>query len=107
MMRCVCDHSSGQVDGETCRACRGSGQPWTSTIGYAETAAALEALLGLPEGAIPVNRVQIAMDPGDEALVFRLVLPAGSPRINPQDKGAIRDMVTAGHWELGLLTRQR
>ena len=102
---CVCDHSSGQVDGETCRTCGGSGRRWTSTIGYLETARALEALCGIPEGSVPVNRVQITMNPGDEALVFRLVLPTGSPRIDPKDKGQIARYLDAGYWELGRICR--
>lgn len=52
------------------------------------------------------HRVQIRMDPGDEALVFRLVLPAGSPRLNPQDKGQILCHVSQGHWELDMLRRR-
>jgi hypothetical protein len=73
-----------------------------STIGYEETAAALSQILGVP---ISVNRKTIVMEPGDEALVFRLVLPPGSPRIDPKDKGQIAQHVKAGHWELGLLKR--
>lgn len=79
--------------------------PPLSTIGYAETATALAELLGLDPDDVPVNRLQIRMEAGDEALVFRLTLPAGSPRINPADKGQIAGHVEAGHWELGLLRR--
>jgi len=78
--------------------------PVTSTIGYAETAAALAELLG---AAIPVDRRTIVMQPGDEALVFRLVLPPGSTRIDPRDKGALGREVLAGHYELGILRRER
>lgn len=74
----------------------------TSTIGYAETAAALTVLLGVP---IAVDRRVIIMEVGDEALVFRLVLPPGSPRIDPTDKGRIGNLLTQGHFELGILTR--
>lgn len=73
-----------------------------SAIGYAETAAALSLLLN---AAIPVQRVQIAMQPGDEALVFRLVFPPGTPRIDPWDKGRLGELLEAGHWELGFLVR--
>ena len=73
-----------------------------STIGYEETAFALSVLLGAP---IQVNRITIRMEPGDEALVFRLVLPPGTPRIQPHEKGRITEHVKAGHWELGLLKR--
>lgn len=73
-----------------------------STIGYAETAAALGELLGVE---IPVDRRSITMEPGDEALVFRLVFPPGTPRIDPKDKGALGAALVAGHYELGILTR--
>ena len=74
-----------------------------STIGYEETAEALSQLLNV---YVPVNRITIRMQPKDEALVFRLVLPPGSPRIDPKDKGQIASHVKAGHWELGLLTME-
>jgi hypothetical protein len=80
----------------------GDGSDVLSTIGYEETALALSEILGRP---VPVNRVTVKMQPGDEALVFRLVLPPGSPRIDPKDKGQIAKHVKAGHWELGLLVR--
>jgi hypothetical protein len=73
-----------------------------STIGYAETASVLSALAGIP---IPVNRVQIRMEPGDEALVFRVVLPPGSPRLDPQNKGQIAALIAAQAWEIGVLRR--
>ena len=87
---------------EEAREWYGDGVDVVSTIGYEETAQALSQLLGRP---VPVNRVTIKMESGDEALVFRLVLPPGSPRIDPKDKGAIAQHVQAGHWELGLLRR--
>lgn len=73
-----------------------------SAIGYAETAAALGELLGT---YVPVHRVQIVMSPGDEALVFRLALPPGTPRIDPADKGRLGNIVRSGQFELGLLLR--
>lgn len=73
-----------------------------STIGYAETAAALSELLSVE---IPVDRRSITMEKGDEALVFRLVFPPGTPRIDPKDKGALGAALLAGHYELGLLRR--
>lgn len=76
--------------------------PWFSTIGYPETAAALAALTGI---AIPVNRKQISMQAGDEALVFRLVLPAGTPRLDPADKGRLTPEFIRKHAEIGLLTK--
>lgn len=75
---------------------------FTSTVGYEQTAEALEQLLGVP---VPVDRRTITMQAGDEALVFRLAFPPGTPRINPGDKGALSKAVMAGHFELGLLTR--
>jgi len=80
----------------------GNGAGVVSTIGYEETASALSYLLGSP---VAVNRVTIKMYRGDEALVFRLVLPPGSPRIDPKDKGQIMQHVNAGNWELGLLKK--
>lgn len=87
-------------------ACHCGYHPPQSTIGYAETANALALLLGISAAEVPVNRVQIRMDVGDEALVFRLGLPPGSPRIDPHDKGQMMSHITRGHWELGLLVRQ-
>lgn len=77
-------------------------EAFTSTVGYEETAAALSVLLGCD---VAVNRVMIQMQPGDEALVFRLALPPGTPRINPQDKGRILQALESQHFEIGLLRR--
>jgi hypothetical protein len=90
------------ITSEEAREWYGDGAEVVSTIGYEETAQALSQLLGRP---VPVNRVTIKMEVGDEALVFRLVLPPGSPRIDSKDKGTITQHVQAGHWELGLLRR--
>jgi hypothetical protein len=38
--------------------------------------------------------------------VFRLVLPPGSPRIAPGDKGALGRALLARHYELGILRRE-
>lgn len=76
--------------------------PVASTIGYPETADALAELLGQP---VAVDRRTITMAPGDEALVFRLAFPPGTPRIAPGDKGALGRALLAGHYELGLLVR--
>ena len=75
---------------------------YISTIGYEQTSAALERLTG---HRVPVNRVTIEMQPGDEALVFRLKFPPGTPRIDPQDKGKLEEHLLAGHYELGLLRK--
>ncbi len=77
--------------------------PYASTLGYAETAALASEILGVP---VPVDRRVIRMAPGDEALVIRLALPPGSPRIDPADKGRLGQAVLAGHVELGVLTRE-
>lgn len=73
-----------------------------STIGYEQTADALSQLLGRP---VRVDRRTITQQVGDEALVFRLVFPPGSPRIDPGDKGRLSAALMAGHYELGLLVR--
>ena len=74
-----------------------------SAVGYEQTAEALTELLGVP---VAVHRIFVDMAAGDEALVFRLKLPHGSPRIEPQDKGRLSDAIIAGHFELGLLYRE-
>ena len=52
-----------------------------------------------------VNRKTITMEAGDEALVFRLAFPPGTPRIDPGGKGKLSQAILAGHYELGLLVR--
>jgi hypothetical protein len=89
------------VTAEEARAWAGLG-PWQSTIGYTETASLAEVILGV---RVPVDRRVIRMEVGDEALVIRLALPPGSPRINPADKGRLGQAVVEGHVELGLLRR--
>lgn len=86
----------GLGDSDPCARFR----PPISTIGYQETADALSALVGLP---VAVDRRTITMAPGDEALVFRVVLPPGAPRIAPGDKGRISQIIHDGQWELGIL----
>jgi hypothetical protein len=92
------------VTPEDARTWYGDGANVFSTIGYPETAEALSLMLGKPIKAI---RITIEMQPGDEALVFRLTLPPGSKRIDPKDKGLIAAHVLSGYWELGLLRRVR
>ncbi len=75
---------------------------WVSTVGYAETAEALATLAGME---IPVNRVIIKMEPGDEALVFRVVLPPGTPRITPEMKGMLTREFIEQNSEIGILKR--
>jgi uncharacterized protein DUF1874 len=90
------------IDAQTARVWLESGA-FVSTCGYAETAAALEQLCGVP---IPVNRQIITMQTGDEALVFRLVLPPGSQRVAPGSKGNLSVDFIAQHCEIGLLRRR-
>lgn len=79
-----------------------SAGPWTSTIGYSETAAALSEVAGMN---IPTDRRTIVMKPGDEALVFRLVLPPGERRTEPLSKGGLGREYILAHCEIGVLTR--
>lgn len=67
-----------------------------SAIGHASTAAWLERLLGMPIG---VHRITIQMQPGDQALVVRLLqrLPEGVV-LGETDLDRVA-------FELGLLTR--
>ncbi|MEM3857275.1 MAG: DUF1874 domain-containing protein [Thermoproteota archaeon] len=78
-----------------------SSDEYLSTIGYEETASVLSEALGVK---VPVNRRTVRMKEGDRAIVFRIVLPEGSPRIDPKDKGQISAVIAKNQWELGLLT---
>lgn len=75
---------------------------FVSTVGYEQTADALTQLLGTQ---VPVDRRTVTMQPGDEALVFRLAFPPGTPRIDPADKGRLSAALLAGYYELGMLIR--
>lgn len=75
---------------------------FVSTVGYEQTAVALTELLGVD---VTVDRRTITMQTGDEALVFRLAFPPGTPRIDPSDKGRLSEALLAGHYELGVLQR--
>jgi len=72
-----------------------------SAIGYQEIARALEILLGLKEGSIDVNRRQIQMKQGDEALIFRLTCRVK----NPCEKGSLSTEFVLAHHELGVLKK--
>jgi hypothetical protein len=73
--------------------------PVESTIGYQETAEALSVLLGQP---VEINRRMVRMEPGDEALVFRLTVRLADPSV----KGRINDPDwIAEHSEIGILSR--
>lgn len=71
-------------------------QGFASAIGHPASAQLLSELLGIP---VPVNRVAIAMQPGDQAIVLRLNcrLPEGKVLSAEEMKGL--------SFELGMLTR--
>ena len=71
-----------------------------STIGYQATADALSELTGRP---VALNRVQIKMQPGDQALVFRLTCRLDDPAM----KGKLSAEFVRGNCEIGLLTRTK
>jgi hypothetical protein len=71
---------------------------FVSAIGYAETAQALASILGVQ---IPVQRIEVRMEPGDEALVFRLRV-----RPEPSTKGNLGQDFLAQNTEIGLLVRE-
>lgn len=73
-----------------------------STIGYKETAYALSILLD-PCGrvSIPVNRLQIRMQSGDEALVFRLTIRLDDPSL----KGKLDCNFIEKYSEIGILRK--
>jgi len=73
---------------------------WKSTIGYVETAYALATLVGMP---IPLNRKLVRMEPGDEALVFRLTCRLS----NPELKGKLSPDFVLKNCEIGILKRIR
>jgi len=70
---------------------------WESTIGYQETADALQQLTGIE---IPVNKQQIQMRAGDTALVFRL-----TTRITGEMKGSVGTDWILKHCEIGILRK--
>src|SRR5438552_37846 len=78
---------------------------WISTIGYVETAEALSALTGRSVPGGDACRRNVVMQAGEEALVFRLVLPPGTPRVRPGDKGRLSAEFVAAHCEIGVLVR--
>ncbi len=68
-----------------------------SAVGHDATARFLSLLFGV---TIPENRIQIHMQPGDRAVVIRLLnrLEAGQTFASPED-------MTKVPYEIGLLTR--
>ncbi len=71
---------------------------YKSTIGYEETAIALEKITDVK---VPVNRENIHMTAGDEALVFRLTKRLSDPIL----KGSIGIEEILANVEIGILTK--
>lgn len=71
---------------------------WTSTVGYDETARVMSEILGV---SVPVNRVNILLEPGDEALVFRLVKRLEFSEM----KGRLGDDFIRANFEIGIFRR--
>jgi hypothetical protein len=69
---------------------------FVSAIGHASTAELLSVLLDI---SIPINRVRIEMQPGDKALVFRLLERVEEGRVFS------REEVEKLPFELGVLER--
>ena len=76
--------------------------PYHSTIRYAETARALSALLGR---RIETRDEQVKMQPGDEALIFRLVFPSGTRGLPMDKKGKVDVAFVLDNCEIGVLER--
>lgn len=74
--------------------------PHYSTIRYRETAIALSALVGRK---IETRDEQVQMQPGDEALIFRLVFPPGTRGLPTDKKGKVSTQFILDHCELGIL----
>lgn len=70
-----------------------------STIGYPETAKALSLLAGC---IIAVNRLQIFMSSGDEALIFRLTCRLDNPKL----KGNLTVEFVLENCEIGILRKE-
>lgn len=67
-----------------------------SAIGHQATAEVLSELLGVP---VPVNRIQIAMERGDQAIVFKLKQRLEEHKVLTKEE--MKDL----DYELGLLER--
>jgi hypothetical protein len=89
------------IDADGARAWLAAGS-FDSRIGYQETA---DALAAITRREIRMDRTLVTMQSGDEALVFRLVLPPGTARIRPGDKGRLTPEYVLRHCEIGLLRR--
>ena len=73
------------------------GEEFISAIGHTSTAELLSMLLDI---SVPINRVRIEMQPGDKALVFRLL-----ERVE-EGKVFSREEVKKLPFELGILERK-
>jgi rhamnose utilization protein RhaD (predicted bifunctional aldolase and dehydrogenase) len=71
---------------------------FVSTIGYEETAKALELITGVK---VDVNRKQVKMDKDDEALIFRLTCRLDNLAL----KGNMSIDFVLNNCEIGLLKR--
>ena len=75
--------------------------PYTSRVGYPETATYIAAITGEPAPAI--SRELSTLHPGDEAAVVRLRYRIA----NPKTKGGPLPGGDPAAWEVGLLRRLR
>lgn len=84
----------GPLNAQEARAWAAHG--FVSAIGHDGTATLLSEILRQP---VPVNRTRVCLQPGDEALVLRLLqrLPEGAALDHSQ--------LEQTAWELGLLVR--
>lgn len=76
--------------------------PFHSTIRYQETARALSALTGRK---VEARDETVKMEPGDEALVFRLVFPPGTKGLPTNKKGKVDVEFILDHCEIGIMER--
>jgi len=70
-------------------------------IRYRETANALSALMG--GRPFSIRDETVTMQPGDEALIFRLVFPPGARGLPTDRKGKVDVQFILDHCELGIL----
>ena len=94
-------YSYRHIDIEEARRWMDAG-PYQSNIRYRETAAALAILVKRP---IDLRAVVTHLQPGEEALVFRLAFPPGTDRMPIKDKGRISTSFILDHCEIGILER--
>jgi hypothetical protein len=83
------------IDDKTAQAWFAANPDWISMIGYPEAIQALKTLCGI---SVPLNRVSVDFEDGDEALVFRL-----SHRVDPGRKGKLGIDYQIQNHEFGIL----